>query len=124
MPQVRPIHKIRAAAYYFVYVSRDPKKMATDFQVTDRTIRKWQKLPEWTEVLDACDYQGDRSFEVQPYRNLQRDAGDQFQKAYEVYQEAQKSGVPRHKLATFVEEKTGIRRKRVGDWARKYGWRD
>ena len=124
MPQVKPVHKIRAAAYYFVYVSRNIKRIASDFGVVERTIRKWEKLDEWTEVLDACGYKGDRSFEVQPYRDTERDAGDEFRKAREVYLEALNAGEPRHTLARLTEEKTGIKRKKVGEWARKYGWRD
>ena len=124
MPQVKPTEKIRAAAYYFVFVSRNIKKIASDFGVVERTIRKWEKLDEWTQVLDACDYQGPRTFEVQPYRNTERDAGEDFRKAREVYLEAQEAGEPRHTLARLTEERTGINRKKVGEWARKYGWRD
>ena len=71
MAQVKPIHKIRAAAYYFVFVSRNLKRIATDFKVNSRTIKRWAKEPEWTEVLDACDYKGDRDFEVQATRDAQ-----------------------------------------------------
>ena len=124
MAQVKPVEKIRAAAYYFVFVSRDIKRIASDFGVVERTVRKWANDPIWTQVLDACDYQGDRGFEVQPFRDTERDAGDDFKKAREIYQSLLKAGEPRHRLARLTEEQTGIKRKRISEWARKYNWRD
>ena len=124
MPRVKSIHKIRAAAYYFVYVSRNLKRIAKDFRVDSRTIQRWADTDIWTEILDACDYRGPRTFELQPYRDTERDAGEEFRKAREVYQKALKAGEPRHKLAAITEAKTGIPRKKIGTWARKHGWRD
>ena len=121
MAQVKPVHKIRAAAYYFVFVSRNLKRIATDFKVNSRTITRWAKEPEWTEVLDACDYRGDRGFEVEPTRDAGREF-DEFNKARDIYQNALKAGVPKHKLTALVEKETGIPRKRVGYWVRTYGW--
>lgn len=124
MAQVKPIHKIRAAAHYFVFISRNLKRIATDFRVQQRTVQRWAKEPEWTEVLDACDYKGPREFELQPYRDTERDAGDEFSNARKVYLAAKKRGEPRHKLAAITEAKTGIPRKKIGTWARKHGWRE
>ena len=53
MARVKPTHKIRAAAYYFVYVSRNLKRIAKDFRVNPRTIQRWADTPIWTEILDA-----------------------------------------------------------------------
>ena len=89
-----------------------------------RTIQRWAETPIWTEILDDCNYRGERAFELQPYRDTERDAGDEFRKARAVYQKALKAGEPRHKLAAITEAKTGILRKKVGTWARKHGWRD
>ena len=124
MARVKPIHKIRAAAYYFVYVSRNLKRISKDFRVDPRTIQRWAETPIWTEILDACDYRGERTFELQPYRDTERDAGEIFKKARDVYLKALKAGEPRHKLAAITEAKTGIPRKKIGTWARKHGWRD
>ena len=124
MPRVKPIHKIRAAAYYFMFVSRNLKRIAKDFRVNSRTIQRWAEEPERTEVLDACDYKGPREFELQPYRDTERDAGEEFRNARKVYLAAQKRGEPRHTLARITEEKTGIPRKKIGEWTRKHGWRD
>ena len=124
MPRVKPINKIRAAAYYFVYVSRNLKRIAKDFRVDSRTIQRWADTNIWTEILDACDYRGPRDFILQPYRDTERDAGEEFQNARKVYLKALKAGEPRHKLAAITEAKTGIPRKKIGTWARKYGWRD
>lgn len=124
MARVKPIHKIRAAAYYFVYVSRNLKRIAKDFRVNPRTIQRWAETPIWTETLDVCNYRGERAFDLEPYRDTERDAGEEFQNARKVYQKALEAGEPRHKLAAVTESKTGINRKKIGTWARRYGWRD
>ena len=124
MAQVKPIHKIRATAYYFVYVSRNLKRIARDFGVSERTITRYAADPIWTQVLDDCDYLGDRSFEVQPLRDVARDAGDALENARKEYQKAIKAGVPQHKIAALVERETGIRRQRIRVWSRRYGWRE
>ena len=59
-----------------------------------------------------------RTFELQPYRDTERDAGDEFLKKHAMsISEALKAGEPRHKLAAITEAKTGIPRKKVGTWA-------
>ena len=123
MAQVKPIHKIRAAAYYFVFVSQDLQRITKDFDVNSRTIKRWSKESEWTQVLDDCDYKGDRNFQTQPTRDPEREFDD-FGKAREAYFKAFKAGTPLHKLAAVVEEKTAIPRKKVGEWARRHGWRE
>ena len=54
------------------------------------------------------NYTGDRSFETQPYRDTERDAGDTFEKARTLYIEALNTGVPKHKRARLVAEATGL----------------
>ena len=124
MARVKPIEKIRATAYYFVFVSRNLNRIAKDFQVSPRTIKRWAAEPEWSEVLDACGYQGERAFEVKPPRDAERDAGDAFRNARKIYHKAMKAGKPHHKLAAITESKTGIPRRRIREWAKKYGWGD
>lgn len=75
MARVKPTHKIRTDAYYFVYVSRNLKRIAKDFRGNPRTVHRWVDTPIWTETLDACAYRGQRTFELQPYRDTERDVG-------------------------------------------------
>ena len=124
MPQVKPIVKIHCAAAYFVFVSRDINEIAEAFDTSDRTIRRWSEDPEWESALDACGYTGDRSFETQPYRDTERDAGGRFEEARAAYTVAIKSGEPKHRWATIAAEAVGLPRRRVHDWAMKHGWRE
>ena len=124
MPQVKPTVKIHCAATYFAFISRDINAIADAFKTSDRTIRRWAEAPEWDAALDTCGYTGDRSFETQPYRDTERDAGKRFEQARAAYNVAIKAGAPSHKLATIAAEKVGLPRRRVHDWAVKYGWRD
>ena len=89
-----------------------------------RTIQRWADTPVWIETLDACDYRGERTFELQPYRDTARDAGEIFEEVRKVYLKAKQKGEPRHKLAAITEAKTGVPRKKIGEWARKHGWQD
>lgn len=124
MPQVKPIVRIHCAATYFVFVSRDINEIAETFGTSDRTIRRWTEDPEWETALDACGYTGDKSFETQPYRDTERDAGQLFEKAREAYIVAVNSGEPKHRWATIAAEAVDLPRRRVHDWAMKHGWRE
>ena len=123
MPQVRPIKKIQRAARYFAKRSRDRQKIAKAFHVSEDTVRKWAKTPEWTATLDAIGYTGDRSFAKRPTRDAARDAGNLIVKARRVYRAALRAGKPHHKLASITAKKLGLTRRRVYEWAEKYNWR-
>ena len=43
--------KIHAAAFYFVYTSRDLHEIANVFGVTEYAVRKWAKTPQWEKHL-------------------------------------------------------------------------
>ena len=60
--------------------------------VDTRTIRRWAKDEEWEIALGNVNYTGERSFETQPYRDTERDAGDTFEKARTLYIEALNTG--------------------------------
>ena len=122
MTQMKSIAKIHAAATYFAFVSRDINAIAQVFGVDTRTIRRWAKDPHWEIALDTVNYTGERSFETQPYRDTERDAGDTFEKARTLYIEARNTGVPKHKRARLVAEATGLTPRRIRNWANRYGW--
>ena len=91
--------------------------------VDTRTIRRWAKDEEWEIALGNVNYTGERSFETQPYRDTERDAGDRFEKAREAYINALQAGTPKHKLATIAGNAVGLPRRRIPAWAMKYNWR-
>ena len=119
---IKNVGKIHAAATYFAFVSRDINAIAQVFGVDTRTIRRWAKDPHWEIALDTVNYTGDRSFETQPYRDTERDAGDTFEKARTLYIEALNTGVPKHKLASLTAKATGLTPRRIRNWANRYGW--
>lgn len=123
MPQVRPVKKIQRAARYFATRSRELSKIAARFKVSEDTVRKWAKTPEWAATLDAIGYTGDRRFEKQPTRNAARDAGTMFTKARKMYRSLLNAGEPHHKLASTTAKRLGLTRRRVYEWAEKYNWR-
>ena len=124
MAQVTSIGKIHAAATYFAFVSRDISEIAQAFSVDTRTIRRWQKDAEWEIALQNVNYTGDRSFDTQPFRDTQRDAGDTFEKARQIYIEALRNGEPKHRLATIAAKATGLTPRRIRNWARQFRWAD
>lgn len=103
MARVKPTHKIRAASYYFVYTSRNLKRIAKDLRRDTRTIQGGADTPVWTETSDACDYRDEWTFELQPSHNTERDTGTEFLNARDIYIKARDAGEPRHKLAAIAE---------------------
>ena len=123
MPQVRPVKKIQRAARYFATRSRDRQKIAKALSVSEDTVRKWSKTPEWNAELDAIGYTGDRRFAKKPTRDAARDAGATFTKTRKTYLAFLNAGEPPHKLASLTAKKLGLTRRRVHEWAEKYNWR-
>ena len=52
------------------------------------------------------------------------DAGELFEEAQRIYLDALNAGTPKHKLASFTAEKTGMKVRRIRNWAKRFGWRD
>ena len=73
-------------------------------------------------VRGVGSFLGDKSFETQPYRDTERDAGQLFEKARETYSVAVNSGEPKHRWETTIAaEAVHLPRRRVHDWAMKHG---
>ena len=123
MPQVKPIAKIHCAAAYFAFVSRDINAIAAQFNVKNRAVRRWAEDPEWHKALEICGA-SDATPLKQPTRHTERDAGDIFEEARQIYVDALNTGTPKHKLATLTAEKMGLKVRRVRNWAKRFGWRE
>ena len=120
----KPIAKIRCAAAYFALVSRHPVEIAVHFDVSTRTIHRWAADPEWEQTLDFLHYNADRSFEVEPRRNIVRDTSDLFIAARHTYQKAILDGHPPHKWARITADATGLTQRRIRNWAKQFQWAD
>jgi len=123
MAQKNRIIKTHCAAFYFSHISRDLEEISVIFGVSKDTIRNWSKSSEWADTLEILGYDGDRSFIPNPTRDTARDAGECFEQAKVVYQNAIHAGIPTHQLASFVGETLDVNPRRIRDWAKKYNWR-
>ena len=116
--------KIPAAAFYFARISRDIHQIANAFDVTEWAVRKWAKTYEWKEALNIFGYTGSHDFKTQPKRDTERENRGTFNKVRDTYIGARQAGEPTHKLATIAANAAGIPRRRVHEWAMRYGWRE
>lgn len=78
----------------------------------------------WELTLDTIGYQGERSFEQQPNRDVQRDTGGLYQSAKAAYLDAMSRGEPVFRLARIAAERSGVDVRKVRDWAKRYNWRE
>jgi len=122
MPQVKPIVKIHCAATYFVFVSRDINEIAETFDTSDRTIRRWTEDPEWETALDACGYTGDKSFETQPSRDLERESGDVIDLAKSMYHDARAAGMRKGEASKHTAKIVNVSEKAIFNWRKRFAW--
>lgn len=122
----KPTEKIRAAAYYFVFVSQDLKRIARDFRVNPLTVKRWAADPIWHATLEICRYTGPRDFHVspKPTRDTIRDNKGIYEKVRDAYLQAIHSGTPKSQLARTTSEQTGVSARKIRDWARRYKWNE
>ena len=128
--QMNPI-AISCAASYFAGTSRNLTDIAIHFNVSERTVRRWSQETAWEEALNIWGYNDDRSFEVKPKRDAQRDARELFAAVQQIYKREILDGIPRHRLARIVVELAKAKKihgsdkltpKRVREWAKAYRW--
>ena len=116
--------KIIAAASYFGLVSQRVEEIAAAFDVNTRTVRRWACHELWEQTLDVLKYEGDRSFEQQRNRDVQRDTGGLYDATKAAYQQAILRGDPVSRLARIASEVSGVDVRKVRDWAKRYNWRE
>ena len=128
--QMNPV-AISCAASYFVLESRNLTDIAINFNVSERTVRRWSQDPAWEEALNIWGYNDDRSFEIKPKRDAQRDAPELFAATQQLYKHMVLEEVPRHRLARITVELVKAKKiygsdkltpKRVREWAKAYEW--
>lgn len=116
--------KVIAAASYFGLVSRRVEEIAQKFEVDARTVRRWAGHELWELTLDVIGYSGERHFEQQPNRDVQRDTGGVYDTTKAAYLEAMLRGEPHHRLARIAAGVSGVEVRKVRDWAKRYNWRE
>ena len=124
MPKAKPTAKIHAAAFYFAHISRDVREIAEVFDASVWTVRNnWSETPEWHDALDAFAYDGDRHFIHRKTRDTLRENGEDFKKVRDSYLRKLADGVPVHRLPAQVSEETGVSKRRIAQWAERFGWK-
>ena len=124
MARTKDITMIHGAAFYFAQVSRDKKKIASHFGVSERTIERWSKEPEWEQALNAWGYTGERSFTPPPRRDIGTKFKSSYERARSIYVEAFQAGEPEHKLASTAAEVTELTPETIRRWAIKHRWKE
>ena len=117
-----PIAKVHGAAALFAFITRDASELATYFNVTDTTLKRWAKTPHWEHALNQFGFTGSRSFTKDRTRATQRDAGETFNTAKNAYMKAVFDGIPPHQRASRVAKEAGITPRRARNWAKRFDW--
>ncbi|MCY4401621.1 MAG: hypothetical protein OXD54_03515 [Candidatus Poribacteria bacterium] len=124
MANTKDLAKIHGAAFYFANISRDKKRIAKHFRVSERTIDRWSKEPEWEHALEVSGYTGTRSFTQPPRRDIASSSRDKYDKARSLYIEALQAGELEHKIATKVGEAIGLPSSTIRRWAKRHRWHE
>lgn len=122
MANTRDIAMIHGSAFYFAYISRDKKRIASHFGVSERTIERWSKEPQWHQALNAWGYTGERTF-TRTGRDIASKSRERFEQAKAIYIKAFKSGEPLHRLATITGKATKLEPSTIRRWANRYNWK-
>jgi transposase len=111
--------RIQVAAFHFTQ-GKSAAKIGKLVGRNERQIIRWSKLPEWEQVLELLDYQGDRSFRQQPTRKIDT---KQVEATHQVWLGFKKDKGVRN-AARLTSEATGINLATVRSWERRFGWRE
>jgi len=109
------------AAYHFAFISREKSEIANHLGLSERTLYRYSKMPEWHRALDVYGYTGDRCFLKARTRDIERDTPD-FEIVKQVYREAWIVCVPTHQLASYTARHTDVPEARIREWAKRYNW--
>lgn len=115
---------ITTAAGIFAKHTRDAKEIADILDTSERSIYRWAETPQWEKTLAAIGYDGERSFRVATTRDIQRDYGEIFDDARDLYLAAVQQGHSHWKAAGIVADRFGLQQQTILKWARRFGWRD
>lgn len=81
-------------------------------------VQQYENKPDTYEIVGVTQPLGTliKKETVNHYREV-------FERVRACYAEASADGVPVHKLPAWVEKKMGIPKRRVTQWAERYGWK-
>ena len=122
MSRPTPTIAIQAAAYLFTkHPEATDTELANMLAVSQRSLYRWTKRPQWHAALDDLNYTGSRTLRKAKARDAQRE-NPLYTAAKKCYLEARAAGESPAKAARAAETETGIPRRRIKDWAKRYDW--
>lgn len=117
-PQKQSQQQRQAIACAQLFVKhRDAKQIAKALMVTERSVYRIIKRPEFHTELDKLGYDGPRDF-----RKTYRSMSLKHDKARKLWEQIQQDGTPKHKRAGIISEQTHTHIDTVRRWIR--GWRE
>ena len=115
--------KLHAAAFVFAQrAGCSAKEIAETLDMPLNSVYHLAKQPEWDTALDTLQYAGERAFKSEKRRDTLRDAGDLVARARAVYLEQRWSSRTHKQAVSVVCETLDLKRRRVNEWAAKFGW--
>lgn len=123
------IVKLHAAVFQFVKEQTATAQDIGNFiGVSKRTIERWATTDAWHDALDALDFTGPRDWRGRGKKPPDaaappRRAGEDFETVKTTYFALLASGVHPRNAANITAQRTGVNRRRIDRWVKRYGWR-
>ena len=115
--------RLAVAAFLFSQGQR-VVEIAKAVGVSEGTIYRWAKRPEWKTELDELGWTGSRDFQQHAKRDVKREFGTLIESSFNLYQQHRADGEPHHRALTRTAETQNLKRKRVAQWARRFNWKE
>lgn len=115
--------KLHAAAFVFAQrAGCSAKEIAETLDIPLNSVYHLAKQPEWDTALDTLQYAGERAFKSEKRRDTLRDSGDLVARARRIYLEQRWDSRTHKQAVSVVCETLDLKRRRVNEWAAKFGW--
>ena len=115
--------KLHAAAFVFAQrAGCSAKEIAETLDIPLNSVYHLAKQSEWDTALDTLQYAGERAFKSEKRRDTLRDSGDLVARAREFYLEQRWDSRTHKQAVSVVCETLDLKRRRVNEWAAKFGW--
>ena len=115
--------KLHAAATIFSQRGGcSAKEIAEILDIPLNSVYHFAKQPEWDKALNTLQYAGERAFKSEKRRDTLRDSGDLVARARGLYLQQRCDSRTHKQAVSVVCESLTLKRRRVNEWAAKFGW--
>ncbi len=119
------VAQLKLHAAVFVFTQRagcSAKEIAETLDIPLNSVYHLAKQPKWDKALNTLQYAGERAFKSEKRRDTLRDSGDLVARARELYLEQRWDSRTHKQAVSVVCETLDLKRRRVNEWAAKFGW--